>query len=52
MKKRVKYIIKGTDELGIGYLYKDRKYTGGYYILSGDKKARYSINLIKDIEKI
>lgn len=52
IRKRVKYVIKGTNELGIGFLRKNKNYSGGFYVLSGDKKSRISISLLKYIGKI
>lgn len=51
-KTRVKYTIKETKEFGIGHLYKNKNYTGGYYVKSGDGKSIYSIILLENIEKI
>lgn len=51
-KTRVKFTVKDTKEFGIGYLYKDKNYMGGYYVKSGDGKSIYSLALLENIEKI
>lgn len=51
-KTRVKYWIKETNEFGIGYLYKDKNYDGGYFVKTADGKAIYSVALLSNVEKI
>jgi hypothetical protein len=54
-KRRVKFIDKQTNELGIGYLHKDKWFAGGYYIETKSRTGRLelrSIVTISDINKI
>ena len=51
LKKRVKFKIKGTNEIQIGYLKKDSGYKNKLKIVSADKKSAYCVSLLEMIEK-
>jgi hypothetical protein len=51
-KTRVKFRIKGTDTLKIGYLMKDKHYDGGCYVITLDKKERITVSYLNLIERI
>lgn len=51
-KTRVKFTVKDTKVFGVRYLYKNKNYSGGYYVKSGDGKSIYSIQLLENVEKI
>jgi hypothetical protein len=51
-KTRVKFRVKGTDILKIGYLMKDKHYEGGCYVVTLDKKERTAVFYLDIIERI
>jgi hypothetical protein len=51
-KTRVKFTVKESDEIQIGYLVRDKQYKYGYKVRSGDKKSSYCISLLSMIETI
>ena len=51
-KKRIKFSLKGDDEIQIGYFVKDKYYKNGYKVVFGDKKSSYCISLLGMIESI
>ena len=50
--KRVKFTVRGTDEIQMGLLVKDKMYKNGYKVKSGDKKSAYCISLLSMVEPI
>lgn len=51
-KTRVKYRFKGTDIIKIGYLIKDKLFTGGYKVQAIDKSESTSVQYLDLLEKI
>lgn len=52
-KTRVKYTVKGNSEVRIGYLMKDKDFTGGYKIIDAGKEYEvFSVNVCSSLEKI
>ena len=49
---RVKFSVKGSDEIQIGRFVKDKMYKYGYKVKSGDKKSTYCISLLTMLEPI
>ena len=50
-KKRVKFRLKGSDEIQIGCLVKDDDYKNKLKVMSADKKSGYCISLLDMIER-
>ena len=50
-KTRIQFNIKGSEDIKIGYLIKDKKYTNGFKIETTDKKEIYTTTMISDIKK-
>lgn len=51
-KTRVKFRLKGSDEIQLGFLEKNKEYKNKYRVLSMDKKSGYCISLLDMLEKI
>ena len=49
---RVKFSVKGSDEIQIGRFVKDKMYKYGFKVKSGDKKSVYCISLLSMLEPI
>jgi hypothetical protein len=52
MKRLVKFRLKSYNDIQIGYLVKDKNYTGGFKVISTNKKFAYAISLLDILEKI
>lgn len=50
MKKRVKFTVKDSDEIQIGYLVKDKNYKNHIKVISPNKNESWCISLLSSIE--
>lgn len=48
--KRVKFMLRGSDEIQIGRFVKDKMYKNRYKVKSEDKKSAYCISLLSMLE--
>lgn len=49
--ERVIFKVKGSCEMQIGQLVKDKLYEGGFKVMAADGKSTYCITLLKKLKK-
>ena len=49
---RVKFQVRGKNELQIGFLKRSKLNLSGYKVMTPDKKSGYDISLLSILEKI